>query len=207
MEPRGTVSLNTNHEVGLEHEFEKVIGARLREQRERLGISQREVARRTGCSPSLISQIENGLSRPSVSTLYSLVTELGLSLDEAFGAVEHRAMATIDHQRVVHPDDRAVLTLESRVRWERLTATSEEGLDFLYVVYEVGGASGDGDTLMRHSGREHGLVTSGRLEVQVGFDHHSLGPGDSISYDSTTPHRLWNEGSEPAHGIWVVIGR
>jgi quercetin dioxygenase-like cupin family protein len=75
------------------------------------------------------------------------------------------------------------------------------------VVYEVGGASGDGDTMMRHSGREHGLVTSGRLEVQVGFDHHSLGPGDSISYDSTTPHRLWNEGSEPAHGIWVVIGR
>src|ERR687892_1103528 len=62
------------------------IGSRLREERERVRISQRELARRLGVSASLISQIESGQSKPSVSTLYAIVTELGVSLDDIFGA-------------------------------------------------------------------------------------------------------------------------
>jgi len=34
-----------------------------------------------------------------------------------------------------------------------------------------------------------------------------LGPGDSIAFDSTTPHRLINIGDEPVHAIWLGIGR
>jgi len=34
-----------------------------------------------------------------------------------------------------------------------------------------------------------------------------LGPGDSISFDSTVPHRLTNIGDEPVHGVWFVVGR
>ena len=41
----------------------------------------------------------------------------------------------------------------------------------------------------------------------MGFDTFELGPGDSISFDSTVPHRLRNVGNEPAHGVWFVIGR
>jgi transcriptional regulator with XRE-family HTH domain len=52
------------------------LGARLREEREGARISQRELARRLGVSASLISQIESGQSKPSVSTLYGIVTEL-----------------------------------------------------------------------------------------------------------------------------------
>ena len=55
------------------------LGSRLREERERARISQRELARRLGVSASLISQIESGQSKPSVSTLYAIVTELGVS--------------------------------------------------------------------------------------------------------------------------------
>ena len=60
---------------------------------------------------------------------------------------------------------------------------------------------------MRHSGHEYGLVLSGTLEVTVGFDHYVLGPGDSISFDSTVPHRLANLGDEAVRGVWVVVGR
>ena len=49
---------------------------------------------------------------------------------------------------------------------------------------------------MRHSGREFGLVLSGTLSVTVGFDDHVLGPGDSITFQSTTPHRLRNDGAD-----------
>ena len=58
------------------------IGERLRTERTKAGISQRELARRLGLSASLISQLESGLSKPSVGTLYAIVTELDLSLDK-----------------------------------------------------------------------------------------------------------------------------
>src|SRR5919204_3720910 len=65
------------------------VGQELRAQREEKGLSLRELARRLGISPSALSQIETGKSRPSVSTLYSIVTELGISLDELFGGDQH----------------------------------------------------------------------------------------------------------------------
>jgi quercetin dioxygenase-like cupin family protein len=77
----------------------------------------------------------------------------------------------------------------------------------LYVVYDVGGSSSSNETLMRHPGREYGYVISGKLGVQVGFERHELGPGDTIVFDSTQPHRLWNLGEEPVHGVWFVVGR
>jgi quercetin dioxygenase-like cupin family protein len=60
---------------------------------------------------------------------------------------------------------------------------------------------------VRHSGREYGYVLSGRLHVTIGFETHELGPGDSISFDSTMPHRLFNSDDEPAEAIWFVVGR
>ena len=63
------------------------------------------------------------------------------------------------------------------------------------------------DALMTHGGKEYGYVSSGTLGVRVGFDEYELGPGDSIAFHSTSPHRLWTIGDEPAHALWVVIGR
>src|SRR5579859_6171140 len=60
------------------------LGPRLRQVREQRGLSARELARRIQCSPSLISQIERGLSAPSVGMLYALATELRTSLDFLF---------------------------------------------------------------------------------------------------------------------------
>ena len=62
------------------------LGPRLRRVREERGLSVRELARRISCSPSLISQIERGLSAPSVGILYAIATELLASLDFLFGA-------------------------------------------------------------------------------------------------------------------------
>jgi transcriptional regulator with XRE-family HTH domain len=192
------------------------LGSRLREERERAGISQRELARRLGVSASLISQIESGQSKPSVSTLYGIVTELGVSLDDVFRVHEDEltqaTAAGAESQDaaggpVVHPAERHVVELDSGVIWERLTSHQHEDVDFLHVIYDVGGSSAPDERLMRHSGREYGYVLSGRLGVQLGFERHELGPGDSIAFDSTTPHRLWNLGDEAVHGVWFVVGR
>jgi transcriptional regulator with XRE-family HTH domain len=193
------------------------LGSRLREERERARISQRELARRLGVSASLISQIESGQSKPSVSTLYAIVTELDVSLDDVFRvhddelsiatAVGAESDSAVVARPVVHPTERHVVELDSGVIWERLTSHEHEDVDFLHVIYDVGGSSASDERLMRHPGREYGYVVSGRLGVQLGFERHELGPGDSIAFDSTTPHRLWNLGDEAVHGIWFVVGR
>jgi transcriptional regulator with XRE-family HTH domain len=204
------------------------IGPRLRRHREARQLSLRELARRLGISPSAISQFETGKSRLSVSTLYALVTELGISLDELFSGIpsedapaEPKTKRTArrskapgaggrpaeEEQHVQRAGTRRAIDLETGVRWERLTPQANPGADFLYVVYDVGGSSCQGDRFIRHSGREYGLVLSGTLEVTVGFDTYELGPGDSICFDSTVPHCLRNAGSKPVHGVWFVIGR
>ena len=181
-------------------------------------ISQRELARRIGLSASMISQIESGQSKPSVSTLYAIVSELGVSVDDIFRGGNGAAASAdadggngpgppADHGAMVRLEDRHVIDLDSGVRWERLTTHEHEDVDFLHVIYDVGGSSASDDKMMRHPGREYGVVLEGRLGVQLGFEEYALGPGDSIAFDSTQPHRLWNIGDVPVSGIWFVVGR
>jgi transcriptional regulator with XRE-family HTH domain len=189
------------------------IGGRLREERVRAGISQRELARRLGLSASLISQLENGLSKPSVGTLYAIVTELDVSLDRVIRGEDHLENAVAHdgdpsrHPPLIHPDQRQSIDLASGVRWENLNPHPEDGVDFLHAIYEVGGTSTPDQSLQRHHGREYGYVVSGTLGVQIGFVEYELKPGDSIAFDSTWPHRLFNKGDVPVHAIWFVVGR
>ena len=77
----------------------------------------------------------------------------------------------------------------------------------MHVEYPVGAESCPPDALVTHGGREYGYVTNGTLGVRVGFDEYQLDAGTSIAFDSSSPHRLWTIGDEPARAIWVVSGR
>jgi transcriptional regulator with XRE-family HTH domain len=194
------------------------LGPRLRGVRVSRALSVRELARRVGCSASLISQIERGVSVPSVGVLYSLATELGSSLDYLlFGAGSGvggaAAPAAAPGPREVSPpppivqrgDSRKIIDLASGVRWERLTPQSEATTDFLEVIYSPGGHSTDERRPLRHDGREYGLVISGTLTANVGFESYELGPGDSIAFDSSAPHEYLNKTGDYVHAIWVVV--
>ena len=190
------------------------LGPRLRLAREERQLSVRELARRIGCSASLISQIERGVSVPSVGVLYSLATELDTSLDHLlFGADQRRpaaepvasAPAPVAPGIVQRGNCRSIIDLASGVRWERLTPGADAMTDFLEVVYSPGGHSADERRPLRHDGHEYGLVISGTLQANVGFESYELGPGDSIAFDSSTPHEYLNKTGEPVHAIWVVV--
>src|SRR5215831_3244577 len=107
------------------------IGPRLRAQREQMGLSLREVARRIGVSASLISQIERDKVNPSVSTLYALVRELGLTMGDLFAiddvpfSASSRPEPAGSEGPVVTAERRAVIKLASGVTWERLTSIEE----------------------------------------------------------------------------------
>ena len=215
------------------------LGPRLRLVRASRHLSVRELARRVGCSASLISQIERGVSVPSVGVLYSLATELGSSLDYLlFGSGARpdagadaggrrargltavpvaaaatwppagrlvRAAAPQPPAIVQRGGGRKIIDLASGVRWERLTPQSDDTTDFLEVIYSPGGHSTDERRPLRHDGREYGLIISGTLQANVGFESYELGPGDSIAFDSSTPHEYLNKTGEPVHAIWIVV--
>ena len=103
--------------------------------------------------------------------------------------------------------ERSAIDLETGVRWERLTTRDDGDVEFLLTVYPPGSESAPAEALVRHNGREFGLVLSGRLGITIGFDDYLLEPGDSVSFDSTTPHRLHNDGTEPVRAVWVVVNR
>jgi transcriptional regulator with XRE-family HTH domain len=199
------------------------VGAQLRERRFAVGMSLRELARRIDVSPSLVSQIETGKIQPSVRTLIAIVSELGLSVDHIFeraGLGAGPALAALEPSgsgaasadmpgagSVFRADQRRVIRLETEVEWQRMTTWEDPEVEFIVAVYAVGGSSSPDGTLMRHSGREFGLILSGTLHVTVGFEDHVLKPGDSITFRSTVPHRLHNEGPEEVRAVWISHGR
>src|SRR6185312_7078527 len=201
---------------GSRQQLAEPVGEGLRQHRQEAGMSLRALARKVGVSPSLISQIEHGKATPSVATLYAIVSELGVSLDELFfdqprgaaavAAASERTPPTdpgderspSSHWQapsegpVLRADNRLSLTLATGVRWERLTASHDPGVEFLYCSYPVGGESAPADELMTHSGSEYGIVLEGRCGATVGEDHFELNAGDSIAFESRIPHRIWN---------------
>jgi transcriptional regulator with XRE-family HTH domain len=206
-----------------------VIGGKLRAERERQGITVREMARRVEVSPSLVSQIERGLVTPSVGTLWSMTAELGLAMDRLFTQTEHvtetehvgagveqgaaaarngaAAPAQRGHCVVQRGHNRRHIRLAGGVEWERLTAEPDDQVEFLYVRYEAGAESCPENSFFRHGGKEYAYLLEGRLGLQIGFDRYELSPGDSVSFESHNPHRLWAIGDEPATAIWVIINR
>jgi len=205
------------------------LGPRLRLVRTSRQLSVRELARRVGCSASLISQIERGVSVPSVGVLYSLATQLGSSLDYLLfgsgGGADGGDRAAKDAAAVPRGTaaagtagaaaapvaivqrgcDRRIIDLASGVRWERLTPQPEAMTDFLEVIYSPGGHSTDERRPLRHDGREYGLIIRGTLQANVGFESYELRPGDSIAFDSSTPHEYLNKTGDFVHAIWVVV--
>jgi transcriptional regulator with XRE-family HTH domain len=196
------------------------IGDRLRAARESARISVRELARRVAVSPSHVSQVERGLASFSVRALYNVTSELGISMDSLFddaspalevasGPVLRDGPSTssdplADNGIVLRARHRPTIPLAGGTRWERLTPRPEAGAEFKEVIYPPAPVDGPRAVdYVQHSGREYGVVISGTLTVQVGFDTTQLHAGDSIAFDSAVPHRFWNETQEEVHAVWL----
>lgn len=198
----------------------------IKEARLNAGLSLRELGSRAGVSASLLSQIETGKARPSVTTLYALVGELGLSLDQLVasdsgGNTAAPAVSSIDRSLddlaalnksgaptpVAQPHSRPVLELESGVVWEQLARVGSTATDAILVTYPPGSSSSTSGRLSQHAGYEIAYLISGSLELQLEFDTFTVNAGDSIAFDSSRPHVYRNVTDEPARGVWFVNDR
>ena len=192
------------------------IGARIRAQRSRQGMSLRALAREIGVSPSLISQIETDKAQPSVSTLYAISSALGVGVEDLMtlagdghpqggtGSSDPDSSVVRRVGPVVTLGDRETITLDSGVSWQLLGQVPGVPVEFLLVTYAPGGASSSTGLLMRHTGTEYGYLLEGELVLTLGFEERRLTSGDAVCFESSTPHAYRNDGERPAVGVWFV---
>jgi len=196
------------------------LGSRIRQARQARRLSVRELAKRVGCSPSLISAVERGITKPSISTLTAVVTELDVPMESLLAPqgrpIEQKAqseqppadppqqVATGHSPRagILKSADRPEIHIQSGVIAQSLLPSHEDDVDFCIYAYEPGGASVADAQVIRHPGREYGVVLAGTLRVQLGFEEYELTEGDSIAFSSTVPHRFWNDTDRVARVIW-----
>lgn len=169
------------------------VGPRLRHLRQRLGFSQRELARRSGVTNATISQIEQGNSSPSVASLQKIVRALDMTLAQFFSPAGASTSPFLRAEDLVEMGSGGISL--------RLVGAGvpDRALQMLVETYPSGSDTGPG--MLEHSGEECGVVVSGRIEVTVGDETRSLGPGDAYYFPSSVPHRFRNLGSEPCELI------
>ncbi len=185
------------------------LGERIRAARLGRSMSLRSTASDAGISPSLLSQVETGKVQPSVSTLYSIVATLGLSMDEVLGRrAPGRVMPAPTPIPPVQPLGSAPkILMENGVVWRGLASMGTgDGADAVLATYEPGASSSVDDKHMRHTGVEYGYIIRGELTLKLDFDTHVLHAGDSVCFDSMRPHLYVNHTDAVAEGVWFVLG-
>ncbi len=166
------------------------VGARLRMVRERMGLSQRELAKRAGVTNGTISLIEQNRVSPSISSLRKVLEGMPMTLSDffTFDADPQQPRVFYTHDELPNLGNDQIQLL--------LVGTSHERRD-IAILREVYQPDADtGPEMLMHEGQEGGVVLKGSIEVTVGNDVRVLGPGDSYYFDSKLPHRFRNVGGD-----------
>ena len=178
------------------------VGQRIRDLRRTRAMSLEAVAARTELSIGFLSQIERGLSSPSLRVLATLADVLGVGIAGLFGAKENDAAAP--DAIVTRERQRAELNLwRTGISKQLLSPAGSEGRLNLFLVHmEPGGSTGD--ELYTHDGEEAGLVIEGEMKLTVDTESWTLKHGDSFRFASRRPHRFSNPSSNSkAVVLWV----
>jgi transcriptional regulator with XRE-family HTH domain len=174
------------------------LGKRFRDLRRQKRLTLARMAKMTRRSISLLSQIETGKVNPSFSSMQSIADALDVPLSQLILQDES---AVENGHGLMKSRDRKVLTTRGRVEHQLLSRSLSPSFEFVINVLPPG--SSTGKDLYAHEGLECGLLLEGELEVQVGEKKYSLKPGDSITLNSSTPHRVANCGTKKATAVWV----
>ena len=178
------------------------VGRRIRELRRARQMSLETVVARTDLSIGFVSQIERGLSSPSLRVLATLADVLGVGIAALFGAKPNGDGAS--DSVVTRQPQRAELKLwRTGISKQLLSpAGAENRLNLFLVHMEPGGSTGD--ELYTHDGEEAGLVLEGEMILTVDAETWSLKTGDSFRFASRRPHRFSNPVDDAkAVVLWV----
>ncbi len=173
---------------------------RLRQLRAQRGWSLDALARSSGVSRSMLSQIERGRANPTLAVAFRVARAFGMSLGELVETPGLTAQIA-----VIRAADRAYHYRSDRDCTIRTLSplSLEKDVEFYEVRLQEGGAL---RSAPHYQGtREFLTVVKGRVRVTSAADEDDLGAGDSAHYRADVDHAIANVGNGPAHIFLVVI--
>jgi transcriptional regulator with XRE-family HTH domain len=173
-------------------------GKKVRALRSQKNLTLNEMAKMTKRSVSLLSQIETGKVSPSFSTMRIIADALDISLSQLI--LDEEANEARDSS-LMEIRERKVLTTQGGVQHQLLSRNL--ALPFEFIRFEIPPGASTGEDLYTHEGLECGLLLEGTVEIQVGDKVYRMKPGDTITLNSSIPHKLSNCGKKKAKAVWV----
>jgi len=194
--PGGPTGAATSAALDTERMIRRV-GFQIRRLRTDRGLTLQDVAGRTGVSVSMLSMLERGVAGASINTLVAVASALGVHMSDLFEqeAEPHSPVRRLDEQ----------IQVQTAAGVLRRVAHNDSGHGLEMVVNEYAPGTASGARAVHHVGTEFGLVLDGELVVELEGVRHTLRPGDSITYRSSQPHLISNEGSALARAVWVNL--
>jgi DNA-binding transcriptional MerR regulator/quercetin dioxygenase-like cupin family protein len=168
-------------------------GQSFRRLRTRRGLSLAQVARATKVSVGFLSALERGQMRSSISTLRRIARFYRTNILSLFETAA-------ENPRLVRPGQRKVLETTPGVRME-LLAWGQTVMEPHLFRIKPGGGSGESYS---HEGEEFLHILRGDFEIWLNSkEHYRLKPGDSLYFESSTPHRWRNPGRSETWLLWI----
>ncbi|KJR48071.1 Transcriptional regulator, MerR family [Desulfosporosinus sp. I2] len=178
------------------------IGEKIRKKRISAGIKLIEIAKQTGYSQSYISQIERGIVNPSVVAMQKIADSFGLPTAYFFES-SNPVTTSPDITGIVRKRERkGLLYPGSNIIYQLLSPDLQGKIEFLNITAPPGSSTGDEPFI--HEGQEWGVILKGTMEIWVKDVRYILEEGDSITFDSSHPHRWTNCGHNELIAVWVV---
>jgi transcriptional regulator with XRE-family HTH domain len=174
------------------------VGDRVKSLREAMGLSLRDLARASGVSAPMVSQVERGETSPTLAVAQKIASGLHLTLSQLLRLDEEPQVVVVRRPRAVARDGHRYSELTPALPGQRHAVSS-------HVLRPGGVTGGPGDPPLHEPGsRETAVVLDGGLTLVVGERSYELGAGDAVTFDADLPHHFENQSQTPAKFIAVV---
>ncbi len=178
------------------------VGERLRQRRKVKKLSLAALAKLAQVSIGLLSQIERGISSPSVRSVSAICTALEMPVRWLFQDSLKQQTSSVNV--VVRAESRRRLDLgPSGMIKEILSSDQTPQLQLMRFIVRPNGTSGHSPYL-HQTGAKAGVVISGSLGLEVDGRHYKLRRGDSFSFEGTSSYRFWSLGEQDCELFWAV---
>ncbi|WP_105617447.1 cupin domain-containing protein [Vallitalea okinawensis] len=173
-----------------------MLGEKIRQKRNEINMSMKELALKTGLTPGFISQVERELAEPSITSLRKIADALEV-------AVFYFFVDEVNDNRVVKKGERQSLKFPgSHLSYQLLSPDLNRQMEMFLASLEPGAITCEEP--LSHKGEEVIHVLKGTMWIKIGKDEYTLQEGDTIYYFASIPHKIINTGNEQLEFISTI---
>ncbi len=182
--------------------MKREIQQKIRELRKERGLTLRLLAEKAGCTQSYISQIETGLTVPSLSMVGRLAAALKINVIDLFSEISNGEetnwhLPRANRKTINYPDEKVTSQL-------LVSRISTKKMEPLISVIEPGGRSDEAEEMSHPAGTEEFvLVLQGEIDFKINGKDIHLCEGDTLDFDGILPHCWANNGLKTAEVLFV----